>query len=184
MNKQNGFSILEALLVLGIIAFILSGTVGFLTRDKTTQDLFDIDHALNGLLLTARQEALINGSVVRLHLYGREIPQKVMLEKFTVNPENPHEKKVSPVTTIGSVTQYTLPSSWKASAVYAGHEEQLTKNKGHAFCYVPHEGLISPILIQLQATESQKSATLKSEAFQKKFSLHHILINPPKKSRP
>ncbi|MBM3894657.1 type II secretion system protein [Candidatus Dependentiae bacterium] len=183
MNKQNGFGILEAIIVLTIIGFILSGTVGFLMRDKTTQDLFDIQHAVNGLLLSARQEALMSGSIVKLHLYCRETPQKIILEKNIPNPENPREKKTVAISTIGQTSQYNIPSSWKIIAVYAGHEEQLTKNKGHAYCFVPHDGLISPLLIQLQSTEAQKSATLKSEAFQKKFSLHHIIINPPKKSR-
>ena len=183
MTKKKGFSLLEALIVLMIIGFILGGSINFLMRDKTTQDLFAIEYAVNAMVLSARQEALINNRQVTLHFFTKETPQRITLEKNIQDPENPSARKAVSAGSTGSFSSYTIPSSWNIKAIFNGSEEQLTKNKGHALCVVPTEGLLSPLLIQMQATQKKLGATLKSEPFQKKFSLHQTIINPPKKTR-
>jgi type II secretory pathway pseudopilin PulG len=178
MHRKPGFGILEALIVLMIAGFILGVIVTSLTRDRTAQDLSNVEHAFTSMMLTARQETLTHHCALRIHMLTKQRPHKIVLEQETISPQG---HKFIPATTVGGTTSYTLPSTWIIKAVYQGHEEQLSKNKGSAFCTLPTDGLLPQMLIHLQGTQKKQVATLKTEPFQKIFTRHNSLIAPPKK---
>ena len=180
-QKQPGFGILDALITLAIVITIASVITSSIMRDRTTQDLAEIEHFSNGMLATARHESLSKHCAMRLHFYANTTPHKMILEQEIPNPEIPGTKKFIPASSIGGNNSYTLPSTWMIKAIYNGPNELLSENKNTATCTLAPSGILPSQLIHLHATKKKQGATLKTEPFLKTFTLHNQLIAPPKK---
>ncbi len=183
--RRPGVSLLEVLVVLGILVFLISMTTRLARQDLTAQDLRKIEHAISGMLMTARQEALLRHNVVRLHLkFERNMAPTITLESLTEKHDEKGQRIFAPFASIGGINAFTFPATWKIKAIYQGSEDLLSvpsKGAKSVFCHLTHGGIIPSMLIHLEATQHKEVATLRTEPFQKTITLYHSLLAPPKK---
>ena len=183
--KQPGFGLLEIILVLGIVAFLAGIVVTLARQDTTTTDLKKIEHAVAGMLATARQETLARHTIMRLHIKSeRNANQSFTLEQEQPSPDG--KNAFIPARSVGGTNVFALPATWKIKAIYQGAEDLLskaTKGTRSVFCHVIPGGTIPALLIHLEATQTNQVATLRTEPFQKTITLYNTLLAPPKKAR-
>ena len=180
-QHKPGFGLIEALITLAIVITIASVVTRQMTRDRTQEDLKQISHMFNCIMSTARQESNAKHCAMRLQMYANSMPNKVVLEQETPNPQAPGTYTFVPAAIVGGITSYTLPATWVIKAVYNGPNEQLSEHKNIASCTLAPSGILPSQLIHLNATQKKQGATLKTEPFLKTFTLHNQLIAPPKK---
>ena len=74
------------------------------------------------------------------------------------DPEKPGAKIFVPSTSYYFKPEYTFPKEIKLYEIYQRRQEQLSENKGKAYCYIIPDGLVQDILIHLvRKYEDQES---------------------------
>ena len=183
-GRRSGFTLLEILLVMVVIGVVATMTLPRLFRKKPQAKWETVLDEVNNLVSYARQEAISNQNIYRLHFQTtRAGGYRVQVEVESDDPEKPTQKLYTPTKSYYFNPQYTFPKSITIQAVYHGREEQLSQNRQHAYCYVIPDGLVQEILIHLvrkEEDEKESKVSFQMAPFFGKFELHTGLIRPKK----
>jgi len=179
----NGFTLLEIMIVMVVIGMLATITIPRFFRKTPQTDWVTITDEINNLVYYARQEAISNHQVYRLHFFAKAgEPHRVVVEIEQDDLEKAGKKIYQPIKSSYFNPVYTLPEIIEIEAVYHGKEEELGENKSEAFCYVIPNGLVQETLLHLIRTQEEKEskASLIMLPFSGKFELREGFIKPEK----
>lgn len=181
------FTLLEILIVMVVIGIIATIAAPRLTRKDPSTKWENVLEEINNMVSYARQEAISRQKTYRLRFkINKSSADFVQIEEENTDPENPNKKIYPLIQAHGFKPIYKLSNSEKVSikfeAIYHGKTEQLSENKGEAYCYIIPNGLVQEILIHAIRTEDNKTnkASFKMQPFFGKFEKFDGFLKPEK----
>ncbi len=181
MPSSRGFTLIEMMAVLALIAVIISMAVPRLSRRSPSSNWPNILDELNNLAQFARQESIAEQVVFRLSFTRgkNKTSDTVVVEHQSKNDERKGMIEFAHASSPYRKTQYSFAESVQIRAMYLGKKEIFQENN-QAFCYVVPDGLIQDVYIQLIRIEDKKeeAITLKMQPFYGQFELIEKLIRP------
>lgn len=176
------FTMMEMMVVIfliGIISAIVIPRVAYRAPKSEWPNILD---EVNNLVFFARQEAAANQKNYRLNFKSQSTGQdSVWVEEENDDPEKPMHKIYSAVSSSYFTPKYLFHESVKIKAVYLGKEEQLTEQRGQAFCYVIPDGLVQEVVMHLvrKVDDAEEvRATFKMMPFLGKFEHYEGFLRP------
>ena len=172
--KAKAFTLLEILLVMVVIGIIATMTIPRLIRKDPSSNWESVTDEMNNLVYYARQEAISNQNVYRLHFKENDDGKNIVqVEVEAIDKEHPDKKIYNPIKPYYFTPTYKFPESIEISAIYHGKEEELSGNRQHAYCYVISNGLVQETTIHLLRKENNKESkvSLKMLPFFGRFEL-------------
>ncbi len=182
-TNKRAFTLIEIIVVLGIVAFVMAIISPRLFRKKDQVKVETIFREFNNLLSIARQEAVSNQKICRLRIKAyKNLPVVVSIEEMEVDPEKENKLISKTIFSEYLKTEYILPQNIKIEAVYLGKQNLLEEKKGEAFCYISTDGLVQDILIHIAKVKDdlQEKYTFKTDPFLGEFLFLDGFLRPEK----
>lgn len=185
-KTNNGFTLLEILIVTVVIAFAATMTLPRFFKKKPTARWETVLDELNNLVDYARQEAISKHIVYRLHFQPeRDGKYRVQVEIEQDHPEKRGQKIYQTIKSYYFNPIYTFPEPISMHAIYQHNKEQMALNKQHAYCYVIPNGLVQETVLHLvrkaeDETKQESKMTFRMSPFFGKFEMEKGFVKQKK----
>jgi len=177
---RQAFTIIEIMLVVVVIGVVATIAAPRIMRKPPSAKWENVLEELNNLVSYARQEAIANYKIYRLHFkITRENRSLVQVELEQDDQEKPVRKLYTTVKSYYFNPQYSFPEPITMHGVYHSKTNELEENNLHAYCYIIPNGLVQATWIHLERTNDKKSTvTFEMQPFFGKFVLRKNFIKP------
>lgn len=181
------FTIFEIIVAVAVIGILATMALPRLTKKSPKSEWSTVLDEVNNVLYYARQEAISNQKTYRLHFQTVRTDQDfVDVEVEEIMPKNTKSRssklQYTKVKSFYFNPLYKFPSEINIEAIYKGKDEQLQKNKNHAYCHIIPNGLVEEIIIHLKRTEpgTEKASkkTFVVSPFFGRFEVHDDFLKP------